>query len=555
MKSIQTKITLLILVGMLACVVVIGSTGIISFGNEIDHDSTTAMNLVCNEKAQELNNIFGKIEQSVKILSVYAVDNLESVDRLSEDAEYLKEYTQELEELGLTVANKTDGAVAVYMRFSPTVTPSTEGFFHVRNMQTDRFEAATLTDLSMYSSTDKEHVGWYYTPVRAGKAVWMQPYSNENIDIYMISYVIPIYKDTRLIGIVGMDIDFHYITSQVDSIHLYETGNAFLTDDEFHIVHSKNFESGISIDDLSESIAEADAEEITGMDAIYEYVIDGEKKRTVFQSLENGMYLAVTAPVSEIDSIKNDLIKRIVVRGFLICIFFLFLAWLIARTFIRPLKELNDAARDIAAGHLDVSLTCKSKDEVGTLTASVMEMASQLKRRIDYINGLAYIDKLTGVKNNTAYLHEVSMIQIDMENGGKDFALFIIDVNGLKFVNDTYGHDCGNQLIVDVSEALVEVFGHENCYRIGGDEFAVIIRNSNRFKCSERKQEFISRLGQNEDEISPSAAVGYAFHDKETDESWETVFKRADKEMYKEKQEMKSRKESSFLKSRNTDNF
>ncbi len=555
MKSIQTKITILILVGMLACVVVIGSTGIISFGNEIDRDSATAMNLVCNEKAQELNNIFGKIEQSVKILSVYAVDNLESVDRLSEDAEYLKEYTQELEELGLTVANKTDGAVAVYMRFSPTVTPSTEGFFHVRNMQTDRFEAATLTDLSMYSSTDKEHVGWYYTPVRAGKAVWMQPYSNENIDIYMISYVIPIYKDTRLIGIVGMDIDFHYITSQVDSIHLYETGNAFLTDDEFRIVHSKNFESGISIGDLSESIAEADAEELTGMDAIYEYVIDGVKKRTVFQSLENGMYLAVTALVSEIDSIKNDLIKRIVVRGFLICIFFLFLTWLIARTFIRPLKELNDAARDIAAGHLDVSLTCKSKDEVGTLTASVMEMASQLKRRIDYINGLAYIDKLTGVKNNTAYLHEVSMIQIDMENGGKDFALFIIDVNGLKFVNDTYGHDCGNQLIVDVSEALVEVFGHENCYRIGGDEFAVIIRNSNRFKCSERKQEFINRLGQNEDEISPSAAVGYAFHDKDTNECWETVFKRADKEMYKEKQEMKSRKESSFvkLKSRNED--
>lgn len=555
MKSIQTKITILILVGMLACVVVIGSTGIISFGNEIDRDSATAMNLVCNEKAQELNNIFGKIEQSVRILSVYAVDNLESVDRLSEDAEYLEQYTQKLEELGLTAANKTDGAVAVYARFSPTVTSSAEGFFKVRNRLTDRFEDAPLTDLAEYSSTDKEHVGWYYDPVRAGKAVWIQPYTNENIDIYMISYVIPIYKDTRLIGIVGMDIDFHYITSQVDSIHLYETGNAFLTDDEFRIIHSKNFKKGTSIDELSESIAEADAEELTGVDAIYEYVINGEEKRTVFQSLENGMYLAVTAPVSEIDSIKNDLIKRIVVRGFLICILFLFLAWGIARTIIRPLKELDDAARDIAAGHLDVSLNCKSKDEVGTLAESVMEMAAQLKRRIAYINGLAYIDKLTGVKNNTAYLHEISMIQIEMENGGKDFALFIIDVNGLKFINDTYGHDYGNKLIVDVSKALVEVFGHENCYRIGGDEFAVIIRNSNRFKCSERKQEFINRLGQNEDEISPSAAVGYSFHDKDTDECWETVFKRADQEMYKEKQEMKARKESSFLKlkSRNKD--
>ena len=107
----------------------------------------------------------------------------------------------------------------------------------------------------------------------------------------------------------------------------------------------------------------------------------------------------------------------------------------------------------------------------------------------------------------------------------------------------------GNQLIVDVSRALVKVFGHENCYRIGGDEFAVIVKDMNRFKCSERKQEFINQLQQNDDGISPSAAVGYAFYDKDTDESWEAVFKRADKEMYKEKQEMKSRKESSFLKS------
>ena len=140
-------------------------------------------------------------------------------------------------------------------------------------------------------------------------------------------------------------------------------------------------------------------------------------------------------------------------------------------------------------------------------------------------------------------------IQIDMENGGKDLALFIIDVNGLKYMNDHYGHDCGNQLIVDVSRALVKVFGHENCYRIGGDEFAVIVKDMNRFKCSERKQEFINQLQQNDDGISPSAAVGYAFYDKDTDESWEAVFKRADKEMYREKQEMKSRKEGSFLKS------
>lgn len=62
----------------------------------------------------------------------------------------------------------------------------------------------------MYDESDVEHVGWYYLPVQAKKAIWMSPYMNENINIYMISYVVPLFaEDGTSIGIVGMDIDFH----------------------------------------------------------------------------------------------------------------------------------------------------------------------------------------------------------------------------------------------------------------------------------------------------------------------------------------------------------
>lgn len=65
----------------------------------------------------------------------------------------------------------------------------------------------------MYDPDDLEHVGWYYIPVKNGAPMWMDPYLNENINIYMISYIVPLFaEDGTSIGIVGMDIDFSEIT-------------------------------------------------------------------------------------------------------------------------------------------------------------------------------------------------------------------------------------------------------------------------------------------------------------------------------------------------------
>ena len=55
--------------------------------------------------------------------------------------------------------------------------------------------------------------------------------------------------------------------------------------------------------------------------------------------------------------------------------------------------------------------------------------------------------------------------------------VIVFDVNNLKLINDTYGHECGNALLIKASSAITTVFNHVNTYRIGGDEFAVIIEN------------------------------------------------------------------------------
>lgn len=546
MKSIQSKIVGLILIGIIVSATLIGAVGILSLRQVSDRDSVEILNLTCSKKAQELNNIFGKIEKSVKIMSAYTIDNLESTERLSKEQAYLDDYTESLSALGETIANGIDGAVGIYVRFNPEITSPKAGYWRVLETENERFENVEVTDLSKYSYGDVENVPWYYLPVEAGKEVWIEPYYND-MGIYVVSYVVPMYVDDMLLGIVGMDIEFSYIAKLCDDIKIYETGYAFITDENFDIIHSREYSDEAYIKEFSASIESAKDEIGRDADQLYKYTFEGIRKEAAFRTLQNGMCLAVTAPVSEINMEGNELVAQLILVEVVVISIFIYIAWKIAKTIVEPIKELDSAAKEIANGNLDVAFECKSKDEIGTLSASLKETANQLKIRIDYINNLAFIDKLTGVKNNTAYMHDVSLINEELHNKRIEFALFIIDINGLKSINDKYGHDYGNKLIIEASNNIAEAFGYENVYRIGGDEFAVIMREFSSEKCGEYERKFINLIENCKSQFKLSAAIGSASYEESKDSSFDGVFKSADERMYKMKTEMKSQGKTSCL--------
>lgn len=544
MKSIQTKITLLILAVIVVCSSVIGSTGIINSKYVIEEDSAEIINLMCSDKANEINNILGRIEQSVDILSVFSVNNLESADKLS-DKEYMAQYIDTIDELSRTAVCETKGAVSVYLRFDQGVAPPDAGFFRVKNPETGEFELEKNTDISAYSPGDIEHVGWFYIPVKNKKPTWLAPYRNENINIYIISYCIPIYKDGILIGVVGMDIDFNYISNLIDSITVYDTGYAFLADNDFRIAYHRDIVKGQSIKEISRTLANETGENLASASKIYNYTFNGTEKKIVFQHLENDMYLAVTAPVTEIDKAERELVNKIIVFTALIALSFILVSSYIANTLIRPLKELNNAAKEIAKGNLDVDLEPKTKDEIGTLTSSLRDTSRELKKRINYINELAFTDTLTGIGSNAAYLRDVMAIKESIAKGTADFSMAVIDVNNLKYINDNYGHDNGNILIINAVETAVSVFGKDRVYRIGGDEFAVLLNGVDLDTAKMLAERYLLMLKEIKGQIVVSAAIGTAAYEKGGEDSFDKVFKRADEEMYRRKAEMKENGECS----------
>lgn len=549
-KSIQTKFIVLILGCVSLCSAVIGGVGVMTTEAVIDADSAQIMNLQCGEKAAELDSLFSRIEQSVQTLGVYSLEQLDNVDKLKNNQEYVEKYTQQLEKVAVNTADNTEGAIAVYVRFNPEWADPTSGLFWSKTSLNGNFQKLTPTDFSRYNATDIEHVGWYYKPVKSGKAMWMAPYQNKNINVQMISYVIPLYIDNQTIGVVGMDIDYEIITEQVESMHVYDTGYAFLTDRSGNVMYHHSLPMGTTLESVDPDLRPVVSELETGTSgsALFAYRWKAEERNMAFRSLSNGMRLALTAPANEIGAVKNRFIVQISIAIFLIASLFTSITIMMTRRLIRPLKELTIAAQRIAEGDLSISLSHQTSDEVGTLAGSFQKTVSHLQRYIDYINGLAYRDALTGVKNKTAYDDAVQRMEEQIRVGCPEFAVAMFDINGLKYVNDHYGHDFGDMLILDCCKLLCQVFKHSPIYRIGGDEFVIILEDSDFEHYGELLEELerlISETNRNcRIDSKISIARGIAIYNYETDLVFSNVFKRADDAMYQNKAVMKKKEQS-----------
>lgn len=167
-------------------------------------------------------------------------------------------------------------------------------------------------------------------------------------------------------------------------------------------------------------------------------------------------------------------------------------------------------------------------------------------RKMDKLEDRAYVDTLTGLQNRTAFYEYIGALNKKREAGYEDFSILMIDVNFLKRVNDTYGHEEGNIYLQGAAELMAKVFGRDCLYRIGGDEFVQILEGKAQDGVEDRIRTFneeVKKL-QADDSLKPwekvSAAVGIAKYDKGRDATAEETFRRADEAMYREKVAVKA---------------
>ncbi len=202
------------------------------------------------------------------------------------------------------------------------------------------------------------------------------------------------------------------------------------------------------------------------------------------------------------------------------------------------------------------SLNIETGDEIENLYHALLKTTSDVtdyfeklrraKKQVAEMDELAHKDSLTGIKNKAAYDETTILLNDKILVGEAEFCIVMVDVNYLKRVNDTYGHERGNEYLMNAVKLICSIFGEENVYRIGGDEFVAVVEGKEVSMCKYLVEKFKAEMVRKNSDKSleawekVSAAVGIAFYKAGVDKSADEVFKRADKEMYENKLAMKA---------------
>ena len=181
----------------------------------------------------------------------------------------------------------------------------------------------------------------------------------------------------------------------------------------------------------------------------------------------------------------------------------------------------------------------KAKKSLRALEESLGRERKQ-QEELDATKDKAYTDPLTGVWSKHAYTEASAAIQRSIDNGEKPvFAVVVFDVNDLKKVNDIYGHEAGDRHILSAKKLICDCFPDSPAYRIGGDEFVVLLTGGACENGPARMEAFDRQSEQNLRNGLTVVSAGYARFDAEHDTSFGEVFRRADEAMYRRKRFLK----------------
>ena len=312
-----------------------------------------------------------------------------------------------------------------------------------------------------------------------------------------------------------------------------------------------------------------------------EAVVLGEKYFCAYAPIKDmsgkniGM-LFMGIPKGKVESLQSSfisstLVLTLILAALIACLMSLWLR----RSIAGPIERLKSSAESFARrcqGKKDLSQLyfedpdIHTRDELEDLSGALSSMCNEmqayteelivadrevnnLKEKIVKMDTLVYQDALTGAGNKAAYENIVSHIDWEILTNKAEFAIIMADMNYLKRINDTFGHERGNYYIIKMCAMLKEAFPHSPVFRIGGDEFVVLAQDEDYAACAQTIADLKAQLAalREAHDLEPwervSAAIGVAVYDAKAHKSVTDVFNEADEKMYADKKAMKAGRE------------
>lgn len=392
MKSLKTKIVVMIILSTLTISTIVG---VVLMNNSYDAYELEAVDklqhltyLFASEFNQELNLVEHLADEAELVVSA-----LFDFDALNKEVFYMDNFKETIDPVIKRIAEKGASTQSAYVFFLPSL----DGRAHdVWYADLDYVGQVTRQDEFEASYYDAFIPGreWFFVPTQTGRPYWTAPYEgNANYDdhIIYISYTKPIFVNHQIIGVAGADYHFNLLKEDISNISLYETGYAFLINENGDILVHDTLEDMDNLDVYREGEYKWLNDKMLTQDSdtvFYEW-IDGEKKLMSFKRLSNGWTFGVSVKVEEVFVWYAELKVFLIVLTLMLLLSLSILAYRMGLYITKDLSALKDHVQVIGAGDYNHGLTAdllKRKDETGVLANSIEQMRLKQKELFQEIN-------------------------------------------------------------------------------------------------------------------------------------------------------------------------
>ena len=573
-SSLSARLIFLIVIGAFLLAITLVAICVILTNRILTENTAAQMNLFCEERGDDLDTDFLRVEDAVGSLARWTRNKIPDVKKISEDGKLRDDIVKDADDLIHFMTEHNEFIQGAYIHYTLDITGVTdreEGVYYIRNGE-GKFSIIPFTQKEIEEDPVAEY--WYYGPIKNKKAVWTKPYYDASADDYLISYVEPVFIEDKPVAIIGIDISFSRLLKWVDSLKYHKTGYMYLKEADgsvhYHLEDLGHDHLHSDEEDQITENAELMSQPKTG-DKLIRYYFNGRDRAMAFVTLRNGMKFVLCDDYHSVFSARNRAINVMVWISLGMTIVLAGFAALMANRITGPLRKLTSAANEISKGDYDVILPPERNDEVGELSRAfriaidnirarsedvkvrirvqehrLEQNAQTMKQQEDDLltmRNLAYIDSLTGVKNKHAYEDTAGYIDEQIRNGTAQFAVIMCDLNYLKLINDNRGHQAGDVALKRAAKLLCNAFPMSTVFRIGGDEF-VVIPSVIEYARIDEQLDALKAMMRKQKETSEdvldriSFAFGTAVYDREKDSSFNDVFERADQKMYEEKKKV-----------------
>jgi len=384
-SNILKKQTILYIASTMAFVYFISAFVIYFYFSNLTRDNQNkTISLATEKKIIELNTFFNSSENIVKEFQAYIMGTIEE-DRILNDAEYEAQYMENLSKVMSSLAVFQKGAAGAFFRMENSKYGPSRGVYITGGYQKS-FVSTRTTNLSKYSPTDTENVGWYYLPIWKKAPAWTSPYNKTNISQKMISYSIPLYKNGNLLGVVGIELNLAMIEDMVNSLQL-EGSKGILLGEENNLIHiNTRYELTKAVERSAELSIILEQFQNSENHALQKFTWEGNKYYGNLSKLDNGMSYITAISQNELFKNLYGQIVLLILAFFMVSLLTIVLIFFINTKIIRPIKIITRTTNRLARGELFVDIPYQSENEIGTLANNIRLMTTQLKEYIEYIS-------------------------------------------------------------------------------------------------------------------------------------------------------------------------